>query len=112
MLLNLRCNEWVILVDDARMWICQEEKENNDELIKIDQDLLDKLMADPILSKLWVFVISIIFSIAKGRVTYLLVSSDPSKFLRNNVRQFITKQQILNSDSRSRERSQEKINMN
>ena len=37
-------------------------------------------MPDPILSKVWVFVINIIYSIAKGIVTYLLVSSDPQNF--------------------------------
>ena len=81
-LFTLRRDEWVKLVDEVRKRRCQEEKENKDELIEIDQDYLNKLMAAPIYQKVRVFVIDRIYSIAKGRVAYLLRSSRPSNFPR------------------------------
>ena len=47
---TLRHDEWKLLINEARNVRSKNDKQNHDELIEIDSEFLDKLIATPILS--------------------------------------------------------------
>ena len=84
---TLRYDEWKQLINNARNARSKSDKENNDELIEIDPEFLNKLIATSILStgKQRILKYSV-FILGKERVAYLLKSSRQTKLARKKPR--------------------------
>ena len=111
-LYTLRYDQWKQLISDARSARSKSDKNNNDELIEIDPEFLNKLISTPMLStskqKFWSYSV---FIIGNGRVAYLLKSARKAKVAKKKPKEFQSNLAVLKSDKKDKTKTISRSNL-